>query len=119
MHTPTWTYTPSSIWELQGIIEQAGVNEFVIIANSICHWDQGWPVASARGAVCVTVCGKYRGCLPKWTIERRSFVLLLKGINLTAVALRFRTQLQLYPEGSLNELSEVWDGSGWQELQFC
>lgn len=41
------THTHSSIWALQGITEQAGVNELVITANSICHQDQRGPEASA------------------------------------------------------------------------
>lgn len=43
----THTHTQRSIWALQGITEQAGVNELVITANSICHRDQSWLEASA------------------------------------------------------------------------
>lgn len=33
----THTETHSSVGALQGITEQAGVNEIVITANSVCH----------------------------------------------------------------------------------
>lgn len=102
-----WTvfcaHRTSSIWALQGIIEQAGVNELVITANSICHQDHGRPVASARGALRMTVCGKYKGWIPKWPKQRRNDVVPIV-INLTAMALRFRTQMSPPPEWSLNKL---------------
>ena len=64
MHTHN---THSSIWALQGITDQAGVNELIITANSICHRDQSRPGASARGAcvcvlyICVFECESMEG----------------------------------------------------------
>lgn len=55
---PTKTH---SVGALQGITEQAGVNEIVITANSICHWDQSRPEAThhfrcTHSRVCVRLC---------------------------------------------------------------
>lgn len=49
------TKTHSSIRALQGITEQAGVNELIITANSICHRDQSRPGATTRDVLCVYI----------------------------------------------------------------